>query len=177
MSERFLALCLAAAIPVAAMQPANAASVEAQTAPHTQAASSVSPSAPSKDIHDQLDSELKYLSDLPELELDKELQPLERNDGTAFRVAPLVIVGAIGCAVGIAGPIFTKSWEDSNSAVWALAGALTSCIPGARQAKLVKVILDNKQMIAAALKKVGAFSLAAAILGANIVPVASAPNE
>lgn len=85
MSERRLALCLPAAIPVAVMQPANAASVESQTASYPQAASSVNPSAPSEDIHDQLDSELKYLSDLPVLELDKELQPLEYDDGTRFR--------------------------------------------------------------------------------------------
>ncbi|WP_339017336.1 hypothetical protein R3O64_04050 [Corynebacterium hesseae] len=108
--------------------------------------------------------------------MDTELQSLKHNNGTALRVAPLVIVAAVGCAAVIGGAVFTKSWEDPNSAVCSLAGALTGCILGAQQAKLVQVIMNNKQMIAAILKKVGAFSLAAAILGANIVPVATAPN-
>lgn len=185
MQKRLLTLCLVVAMPVSAMQPAHAATPEITAAKSAKAASetlsqtdfSGAPETPTEDIHEQLDSELKYLSGLPADELDAELQSLERNNGTAPRVAPLVIVAAVGCAVGIGGAVFTKSWEDPNSAVWALAGVLTGCIPGTQQAKLVKVIMNNKQMIATALKKVGAFSLAAAILGANIVPVATAPNE
>lgn len=185
MYKRLLALCLVVAMPVAAMQPAHAATPEITAARAAKPASetlsqpdfSGASETETEDIHEQLDSELEYLSGLPADELDAELQSLERNDGTAPRVAPLVIVAAIGCAVGIGGAVFTKSWEDPNSAVWALAGVLTGCIPGAQQAKLVQVIMNNKQMIATALKKVGAFSLAAAILGANIAPVAIAPNE
>lgn len=104
-----------------------------------------------RDVHEQLDSELTYLSTLSEEELDNELQSLEHQDGLTTRVAPVVIVGAIGCAVGIGGAVFTKSWEDSNSAVWALAGVLAGCIPGAQQAKLCTVIGINKHMIATAL--------------------------
>ena len=183
--KRLLTLCLVVAMPVAAMHPAHAATPEITAAISAEAASetlsqtdfSDAPETPTEDIHEQLDSELKYLSGLPADELDAELQSLERNNGTAPRVAPLVIVAAIGCAVGIGGAVFTKSWEDPNNAVWSLAGVPTACIPGAQQVKLVKVIMNNKQMIATALKKVGAFSLAAAILGANIAPVATAPNE
>lgn len=140
MQKRLLTLCLVVAMPVAAMQPAHAATPEITAAESAKAASetlsqtdfSRAPETPTEDIHEQLYSELKYLSGLPADELDTELQSLERNNGTAPRVAPLVIVTAVGCAVGIGGAVFTKSWEDPNNVVWALAGVLTGCIPGAQ---------------------------------------------
>ncbi|WJY72227.1 hypothetical protein [Corynebacterium auriscanis] len=159
--KRLFSAFIAVAISTGGVQATQAATprntftsvAKVQSATPRQATSADGTVTQTNDVHEQLDSELQYLSKLSADELKNELQSLERKDGATTRVAPLVIVAAIGCAVGIGGAVFTKSWEDPNSAVWALAGVLTSCIPGSQQAKLVKVIVNNKQMIATALKR------------------------
>lgn len=119
------------------------------------------------DVVADVDSELTALGDMP-----VDLQELKLKEGLGLvqaqtRVAPLAIVFALGCAVGVGGAIFNTTWSSASSVAWSLAGALVSCIPGAKQAQLVSVILKHKKIIAKALKMVGASAAAAALLGGD----------
>lgn len=90
------------------------------------------------------------------------------DDGTMKpMVAPFVIVAAIGCGISVIGSIATNAWRNANSAAWAIAGVLASCIPGVAQASLVRTILANKVAIGRALKTVGLTAPALALCGSS----------
>ncbi len=112
----------------------------------------------------QADADLTALEELPENLQDEEILKGLGLVRSQERVAPLVIVAAIGCAVGVGGAIFNTSWPSASSVAWSLAGVLFGCIPRTSQAKLVSVILAHKSVIAKALKAVGASAAAAALL-------------
>lgn len=112
---------------------------------------------------DEFETDLEYLETLSDEELENILN--KDRSGIQPRVAPLVIVAAIGCAVSGGSAIFATDWEDANSVAWTLAGALTSCIPGVAQAKLVTTILKHKETIGRALKAVGAVSAGSVLTG------------
>lgn len=118
-------------------------------------------------IIEDVQNELDYLSSLPEEEQERVLADSFRalEDERQSRVAPLIIVAAIGCAVGIGGGLFNTSWSSASSVAWSLAGVLVSCIPGTTQAGLVKIILANKGVIAKALKMAGLAAAALALGG------------
>ena len=113
---------------------------------------------------EQADSELIALEQLPENLQDEEILKGLGLVQSQERIAPVVIVAAIACAVGVGGAIFNTTWSSAYSVAWSLAGVLVSCIPGTSQAKLVSVILKHKGVIAKALKAVGASAAAAALL-------------
>lgn len=123
----------------------------------------------------QFESELDLLEGLSDEELARVVTQAatayeastEVSDTPKTRVAPLVIVAAIGCGVSVIGSLATNSWSNANSAAWAIAGVLTSCIPGVAQASLVKTILANKVVIGRALKAVGLTAPALALCGSS----------
>lgn len=123
-------------------------------------------------VYEKLESELQYLNSLSEMEFDEEIEAAKEQDRSIIpRIAPLVVVGAIGCAVSAGNGIFNTDWSDGKDAAWSLAGALASCIPFAQLAKVFNVIVRNKGTIVKALQRIGAGSLAAAIAGAHITVV------
>lgn len=127
-----------------------------------------------RSVHDELESELQYLSTLTDAEFDDEFTGIiaeEQEGNVSPRIAPLVVVGAIGCAISTGNGIFNTDWSDGKDAAWSLAGAIASCVPLAQPAKVFNVIVRNKDTIVKALKRVGAGSLAAAIAGAHITIV------
>lgn len=114
---------------------------------------------------EDIDAELTLLSNSSDAEQDLLIQASLGQGNNGERIAPLVIMAAIGCAVGVGGAIFNTTWSSASSVAWSLAGALVGCIPGASQAKLVSVILKHKTVIAKALKAVGAVGAASALSG------------
>lgn len=114
-----------------------------------------------------IDDELTFLSGLPEEEQDRLIQEGLGVKPKEERIAPLIIVAAIGCALGVGGAIFNTNWSSASSVAWALAGVLVGCIPGTSQAKLVSVILKHKAVIAIALKAAGATAAANALLAGD----------
>lgn len=171
--RRIVALSLAITLPFANFHVASAAEY-AEKATATGESFSVQSG---RDVNGEIESEVQYLSELTPEEFNREFDSLNQREVAGFRIAPLVVVAALGCAVSLGAGAFNTEWSDGKDAAWSLAGMLTGCIPSAQQAKLFNVIARNKGTIVKALKKIGATSLAAAIAGANIVPVAEEKEE
>ncbi|MCH6197461.1 hypothetical protein MHT86_08130 [Corynebacterium mastitidis] len=171
--RRIVALSLAITVPFANLHVASAVEYVGEAAVSEESASAQG----ARDVNDQIESEVQYLSELSDEEFNREFDSANQQEGAGFRIAPLAVVAALGCAVSLGSGAFNTEWSDGKDAAWALAGMLTGCIPGAQQAKLFNVIARNKDTIVKALKKVGATSLAAAIAGAHIVPVAEEGEE
>lgn len=130
----------------------------------------VNPAVPYGYSNEEIDAELTLLSNLPVEHQERLIREGLGLQPKQDRIAPLVIVAAIGCAVSVGSGIFATDWSSASSVAWALAGALLSCIPGANQAKLVSLILKHRVIIARALKAAGAVAAGNALLAGDSRP-------